>query len=143
MTERDTALSRPLVVGHKRDGRSCYDAQAKREPIEASLQPGVSVAGIALRHGINANLLWTWIRRYQLEGEQGLAGGSQAATAQLSPPAFIPVVRAKGAVKPGRSGLEARLPNGVRLDLSQVAADELPEILHLLCALPCSASMPG
>ena len=143
MTEQDTVLSRALVVGHKRDGRSCYDREAKRELIEASMQPGVSVAGIALRHGINANLLRTWIRRYQLEGEQGLAAGSQAATAKLSPPAFIPVVPAKNAVRPGRSGLEAQLPNGVRLDLSQVAADELPEILHLLCALPCSGSMPG
>ena len=78
MTEQDTALSRPLVVGHKRDGRSCYDREAKRELIEASMQPGVSVAGMALRHGINANLLRTWIRRYQLEGEERQAGGQEA-----------------------------------------------------------------
>src|SRR5574338_414208 len=143
MTERDTVLSRPLVVGHKRDGRRCYDREAKRELIEASMQPGVSVAGMALRHGINANLLRTWIRRYQLEGEERQATGSQAATALLSPPAFIPVVPAKSTVKAGRSRLEAQLPNGVRLDLSQVVPEELPQILHLLCALPCSASMPG
>jgi transposase len=143
MTEQDTVLSRPLVVGHKRDGRSCYDREAKRELIEASLQPGVSVARMALRHGINANLLRTWIRRYQLAGEQRRAAGSQAATAQLSPPAFIPVVPAKSAVKAGRPRLEAQLPNGVRLDLSEVGRDELPEILRLLFALPCSGSMPG
>ena len=142
MTEQDTVLSRALVVGHKPDGRSCYDREAKRELIEASMQPGVSVAGIALRHGINANLLRTWIRRYQLGGEERLGVGSQAAMAQASPPAFIPVVPAKS-VKPSRSRLEAQLPNGVRLDLSQVGRDELPEILHLLCALPCSGSMPG
>ena len=143
MTEQDTALSRPLVVGHKRDGRSCYDREAKRELIEASLRPGVSVAGMALRHGINANSLRTWIRRFQLEREERLGAGGPAATAQFSPPAFIPVVPAKPSVKPGRSRLEAQLPNGVRLDLSQVAADELSEILHLLCELPCSASTPG
>src|SRR5574337_173987 len=143
MTERDTALSRPLVVGHKRGGRSCYDREAKRELIEASLRPGVSVAGMALRHGINANLLRTWIRRYQLEREERLAAGGPAAMAQWSPPAFIPVVPVKSAVKPGRSRLQAQLPNGVRLDLSQVAAAELPEILRLLCELPCSGSMPG
>lgn len=143
MTEQDAVLSRPLVVGHKRDGRSCYDREAKRELIEASLQPGVSVAGMALRHGINANLLRTWIRRYQLERDERRAAGGPAATAQFSPPAFIPVVPAKPSLKPGRSRLEALLPNGVRLDLSQVAADELSELLRLLCALPCSASTPG
>ena len=143
MTEQDTALSRPLVVGHKRDGRSSYDRQAKCELIEASLQPAVSVAGMALRYGINANLLRTWIRRYQLERDEGLGAAGPVATAQLSPPAFIPVVPAKSAVKAGRSRLEALLPNGVRLDLSQVVPDELPEILHLLCELPCSASTPG
>lgn len=143
MTEQDTALSRPLVVGHKRDGRSCYDREAKRELIEASLRPGVSVAGMALRHGINANLLRTWIRRFQLEREERLGVGGAAATTQCSLPAFIPIVPAKPSVKPGRSRLEAQLPNGVRLDLSQVAGDDLSEILHLLCALPCSGSTPG
>src|SRR5574338_575184 len=105
MTEQDTVLSRPLVVGHKRDGRSCYDREAKRELIEASLRPGVSVAGMALRHGINANLLRTWIRRYQLEREErpGAVGA-----APLSPPAFIPVVPVSSAVNPGRSGAVAQ-----------------------------------
>lgn len=142
MTDQDTALSRSLVVGHKRDGRSCYDREAKRELIEASLRPGVSVAGMALRHGINANLLRTWIRRYQLERDERLAAVGPTVTAQLSAPAFVPVVPAKSAVKADRSRLEAQLPNGVRFNLSQVAADELSEILRLLCALPCSASTP-
>lgn len=59
MTESATELARPLVVGRKRDGRNCYDPQAKRELVEACLQPGVSVARLALRHGVNANLLRT------------------------------------------------------------------------------------
>ena len=65
MTEHKAELSRALVVGHKRDGRCRYDPAAKRELIEAALRPGVSVAGLALRHGINANLLRTWMRQYQ------------------------------------------------------------------------------
>ena len=59
MTEQITELKQQLVVGRKRDGRCCYDPQAKRELIEAGLQPGVSVAKLALAHGINANLLRT------------------------------------------------------------------------------------
>ena len=101
------------------------------------------MAGMALRHGINANLLRTWIRRYQLERDERLAAVGPTVTAQLSAPAFVPVMPAKSAVKADRSRLEALLPNGVRLDLSQVVPDELPEILHLLCELPCSASTPG
>lgn len=57
MTEQRTELSRQLVVEHKHDGRKCYDEQAKRELVEASLRPGVSVARMVLEHGINANLL--------------------------------------------------------------------------------------
>ena len=51
MTEQITELKQRLVVGRKQDGRSCYDPQAKRELIEAGLQPGVSVAKLALMHG--------------------------------------------------------------------------------------------
>jgi len=81
MTEKTTALSRSLVVGRKRDGRHCYDPEAKRELVEACLRPGVSVAGMALEHGINANLLpkrwiverafaWlSWYRRFSNDFE--------------------------------------------------------------------------
>lgn len=51
MTEKDTERPRSLVVGHKRDGRCCYDRQAKRELVETCMQPGVSVARMALQQG--------------------------------------------------------------------------------------------
>ena len=72
MTERMTELKQRLVVSRKRDGRCCYDPQAKRELIEACFLPGVSVAKLALAHGINANLLRTWMSKHQ---DQSLAGG--------------------------------------------------------------------
>lgn len=65
MTERDTDLKSRLIVGYKRDGRACYDRQAEQELIAASLRPGVSVARLALDHGINANLLRKWIGKHQ------------------------------------------------------------------------------
>lgn len=74
------------MIGHKRDGHSCYDREAKRELIEASLRPGVSVAVLALRHGINANLLRTWIRRHQREDDERRAAGSAAAVQVPVPP---------------------------------------------------------
>ena len=51
MTEQITELKQRLVVGRKRDGRYCYDPQAKRELIEACLQPGISVAKLAVLCG--------------------------------------------------------------------------------------------
>ena len=50
-----------LVSGHRRNGRTVYDPQAKRELVRRVLEPGVSLAGTALAHGINANLLRRWV----------------------------------------------------------------------------------
>ena len=52
----DSAL-RLLVTGTRRDCRRRYDLQSKRALARACLQPGVSLAGMALKHGVNANLL--------------------------------------------------------------------------------------
>ena len=37
-------LARRLVIGHKRDGRSIYDAQAKRALVLTCVQGGLSLA---------------------------------------------------------------------------------------------------
>ena len=61
MSERVIDVVPGLVRGRKRDGRSIYDRTAKRELVRRCQQPGVSVAAIALAHGLNANLLRKWI----------------------------------------------------------------------------------
>ena len=143
MTENPTELSKRLVVGHKRDGRSCYDQEAKRELIEACLRPGVSVARVALQHGINANLLRTWITRHrrQLELMLGRPAAEMATTAVGS--AFVPVVATRGAAPSNAVRLGAQLPNGIKLELGAVGPDEVALLLRLLCALPCSGSTLG
>lgn len=45
------------VVNVGRDGKRRYDRQAQQRLIETCLMPNVSVAGLALQAGINANLL--------------------------------------------------------------------------------------
>jgi transposase len=92
MTEKHTELSQRLVVGHKRDGRSCYDKEAKRELIEACLRPGVSVARTALQHGINANLLRTWITRYRRQRELIVGRPAVEMAAPAVGSVFVPVV---------------------------------------------------
>ena len=143
MTEKPTELSKRLVVGHKRDGRSCYDKEAKRELIEACLRPGVSVARIALQHGINANLLRTWITRHRRQRE--LVAGRPAAEmgAAAVGSAFVSVVATRVAAPSSAVRLGAQLPNGIKLDLSEVGSNELALLLRILCELPCFGSTPG
>ena len=140
MTEQITELKQRLVVSRKQDGRCCYDPQAKRELIEACFLPGVSVAKLALAHGINANLLRTWMTKHQ---RQLLAGDSpQRSVAARSP--FIPVAPVSAHRSPiTLPELAARLPNGIRLEWSALPADQLTHVLHLLSTLPCSGSIPG
>jgi transposase len=142
MTEKPTEFSKRLVVGHKRDGRSCYDKEAKRELIEACLQPGVSIARMGLQHGINANLLRTWITRYRRQ--QALVVGRPAAEAAAAiASAFVPVVTRGVPAQSSELRFGAQLPNGIKLDLSAVGRDEVALLLRLLCELPCSGSPPG
>ena len=140
MTEQIIELKQRLVVGCKRDGRNCYDPQAKRELIEACLQPGVSVAKLALTHGVNANQLRTWMTKHQ---RQLSAGGSLLPSA-ATPAPFIPVVAVSAKRSPiAPAELAARLPNGVRLEWSALPADQLAQVIRLLSTLPCSESIPG
>jgi len=54
--------------------------------VALSLEPGVSVAAIAMAHGINANLLFGWRRRH-LEA----AGQREPATPAVAPAVLLPV----------------------------------------------------
>ena len=47
-------------VGERRRTRS---PDERKRIVEEALAPGVSVAAVARRHGLNANLIFKWIRR--------------------------------------------------------------------------------
>jgi transposase len=132
MKEHTIRLSRALIVGHGRDGRCLYDPEAKRELVRLCLQPGTSVAKVALEHGINANLLRKWIGLYH---EVGHSDPNRS----LALPAFASVLSlgAELSIKPV---INVTLPNGVKLELSSVALSDLPLLLNALAELPCSAS---
>ena len=134
MKEHNTRLSRTLIVGHGRDGRCLYDPEAKRELVGICLQPGASIAKVALDHGVNANLLRKWIDLYREPGHSDL-------NRSLALPAFAPVL-SMSAAKPAVLTLSVTLPNGVKLELSSVALSDLPLILKALAELPCSVLKP-
>ena len=60
-------MKRETVATAKRSGgyRRRHSAEFKRAVVEETLQPGASVAAIALEHRLNTNLLFKW-RRDQL-----------------------------------------------------------------------------
>ncbi|MHB1943227.1 MAG: transposase [Acidiferrobacteraceae bacterium] len=49
--------------GHLR--RNTHSAEFKSRLIAACHQPGISVSGLALAHGVNANLLRRWMKQAQ------------------------------------------------------------------------------
>lgn len=114
------------IIGIDRGGKRRYDPQAKRALIQACLDPGISLSGLALAHGVNANLLRKWVVKHQQHVPREANVTAPAASL------FVPVI--VGAREPTSiaapmcapatapphpsSRLQARLPNGVTLELA-------------------------
>ena len=136
MSDRSNPL-RLEIVGVLRNGRRRYDPASKRRLVEACLQPGVSLAGLALRHGVNANLLRKWVIGHQRQQRNGVATGAIDRATEVfvpvvelcgvagppepsaPPPIQHPVHRAKAArhTDPPAPRLTVEMPNGVTLRL--------------------------
>jgi transposase len=54
-----------IRVGARSDTRLRRSVQEKRQMVEATLEPGTSVARVALAYGVNANLLFYWRKLYR------------------------------------------------------------------------------
>ena len=113
----------------RRDGRRRYEPASKERLIEACLRPGVSLAGLALQHGVNANLLRKWVARRR-QPQHGHVQPSAGVAPLPEPSAFVrvetspasmvtgagsPMVRPAQTLSPAR--LQATMPNGVTLSL--------------------------
>lgn len=44
--------------------RRFYSPELKLKVVSACAQPGASIAGVALQHGINANIVHRWLREH-------------------------------------------------------------------------------
>ena len=136
-------LKRRLVVGYKSDGRSVYDELAKAELVALCRQPGASVSRLARECGVNANQVGRWLR----EHGQGRRRAAGARTAPAPAPfVAVPVLPAPAtpAVSDVGSGaamsLQARLPNGVAVDLGGLDPRCVGEVIEALGRLRCSVS---
>jgi transposase len=87
MTENEVDFFPLRVTGVSAGGKRKFDVQGKRKPVEACLQPGASIAGLALKAGLNANQLHKWIRlREQADSAAATADAEAAASS------FVPVM---------------------------------------------------
>jgi len=134
MTENDLTFLPLRVTRVGVGGKRSFDPAGKRRLVDACLQPGASLSGLALKAGVNANQLRKWVRLRE----------QQTACARVNTavgfPAFVPVVAIDDAAPlpatahvarptpeldradlspPATQGarLSARLPNGVKLEL--------------------------
>ena len=64
-----------------RTGRRTYTLDYKLDVVSRCREPGVSVAAVALAHGINANLVRRWIVRHQ----GALTGSASTSRATILP----------------------------------------------------------
>jgi transposase len=125
------------VVSVLRNGRRRYDPVSKQRLVEACRQPGASLAGLALRHGVNANLLRKWVTGRPGQQRPGTTVSASERTTEV----FVPVVELCGMadppeppapplvqhpVQPGKAArsadfpgprLTVEMPNGVTLRL--------------------------
>lgn len=141
MSEDIEELAKRLVVGRKRDGRSIYDPQAKAELIEICGRGDVSMARLARECGVNANQLSSWVCRH----ERVASASARAPTGdvvEVRLPAFVPVeIEPDPAQEPACAiSLQARLPNGVTLDVQVPELNDAGRLIEVLGRLRCSAS---
>jgi len=64
MPEKSAELVEGLILKSGVNGRRTYCVTAKRALVQLCNRPGISVAGLALAHGINANMLRRWMVQY-------------------------------------------------------------------------------
>ncbi|MFA8329258.1 IS66-like element accessory protein TnpA [Burkholderia ubonensis] len=143
----------PLKVMHVSPrGKRSFDPDGKRRLVEACLQPGASISGLALKAGVNANQLRKWVEMYRKASV--VAGPPRTIGAE--PSAFVPVVTIRDAVLkpvepteslparresppapmsvPPQAHLSVRLPNGVVIDL-ECSAQDTPLVKAMIAAL--------
>jgi transposase len=151
MSEVDSELAGRLITGHKKDGRCVYDAAVKREVVQACMKPGVSVAGVAMMIGVNANLLHAWISKSRRRGTTRQVEPIRADVDGVFTPVQIesPGQRrarereatvASVVIGTAAVTLHVRLPNGVEFDIGDARLDDLASVVQVLGGMSCSAS---
>jgi transposase len=141
MTQDDLSFLPLRVTRVGVGGKRSFDPMDKRRLIEACLQPGASLSGLALKAGVNANQLCKWVRLHEGSNTPVRDGGTAVGASAFVPVVAIdgpaPVLAALPAARPvperepsrlsprlaTSARLSAQLPNGVKLELECAGGD--------------------
>lgn len=129
------------VTGTNADGKRSFDKGDKQRLIEACLQSGTSIAGMALKAGVNANVLWRWVRTHQ--AREDASGSATTNAAGKLPSAFVPVVEITSAgtmVVPQRQEKPEELPTSLSRESMRVS-QRAPLPSRLVAQLPNGVSI--
>ena len=98
-----------------------YSPQYKAELVAACLQPGASIAALALQHGMSSNVLHRWLKEHR-QGHHRLTGGDEVG-APVLPPAFIPVTFDSESTAPvaGNEQSASSTPSDIRIDIHRAS----------------------
>jgi transposase len=108
--------------------RRSWTRDEKRRIVEESLEQGVSIAEVARRHELNANLLFTWRRKMGVEAPE--PNGSLA----IMPVTITPETAAEGQRSGAVSQIEIVLTEGERIIVwADVETTALSRVLKALC----------
>ena len=110
----------------KEPERRMRTIEEKTQIVKETFAPGVSVAEVARRHGLNANLLFTWRRQYQ----QGVLETRTRAPRAVK---LLPVKVEEPVRRPATGTIEIEWPDKVRVRVAgDVSAEQLSAVLSAL-----------
>ena len=128
-----------------RNGRRRFDQGSKDRLVAACLEPGASVSKLARLHGVNANLVWKWIRKHTQADPLPSSSTSAFIPVQLTAASSrfdieMPVIGDEEVPRkaerirplPSPAKVSASLPNGVRFTLECGDVDALTAIIGAL-----------
>jgi transposase len=69
-------MDRKLIAEPGSRPRRRHSAEFKAQIIEACMQPGVSIAAVALANQLNANFVRSWVKAYRDEQSGGVLAGN-------------------------------------------------------------------
>jgi transposase len=84
-------ISNQVVDGRRR--RRTHSAEFKADAVTACMQPGMSMAAVALSRGVNANLLRRWVQAAELSAKPACEAKAARVARTLAPPAPFVALR--------------------------------------------------
>ena len=112
------------TLGRRSGPRRRRTEDEKRRIVEKTLQPGASVAIVARRHELNANVVFSWRRLFQ----KGLLSRRGGPSASLVPVRVVPPPRKPrrqcASVPAAADSIDIRFADGVRVRVQGALAHE-------------------